>query len=137
MRCNPRMLLLSCLVPLAACATSAPPYVALPIRAGDPSISNVEVTEASLYEILRVGTPLVKRVKGTNQLEVSVPILNIHHEQVQIHVHVTFLDHDLQPIGDETNKQTKLVSPGETITHTAISRKAEAQDWLMRISWDF
>ena len=137
MKSNLRMLLLSAgLVALAACST-APPYVALPIRAGDPSISNVEVTEATLYEIVRIGTPTVKRIKGTNQLEVTVPILNIHHEQIQIHVQVTFLDHDLQPIGDETNKQTRLVSPGQTITHTAISRKAEAQDWLMRISWDF
>jgi len=124
------------LVALAACSTGAP-YVALPIRAGDPSISNVEVTESTLYEIVRIGTPTVTRIKGTNQLEVTVPILNIHHEQIQIHVQVTFLDHDLQPIGDETNKQTRLVSPGQTITHTAISRKAEAQDWVMRISWDF
>ena len=132
-----RNLLLSIgLMTLASCSTP-PPYVALPIRAGDPSISNVEVTEATLYEIVRIGTPTVQRIKGTNQLEVTVPILNIHHEQIQIHVQVTFLDHDLQPIGDETNKQTKLVSPGQTITHTAISRKAEAQDWLMRISWDF
>jgi TolA-binding protein len=125
------------LVALAACSSTAPPYVALPIRASDPGISNVEVTEATLYEIVRVGAPTVKRIKGTNQLEVTVPILNIHHEQIQIHVQVSFLDHELQPIGDETNKQTKLVSPGETVTHTATSRKAEAQDWIMRISWDF
>ncbi|HZN38410.1 MAG TPA: hypothetical protein VFD82_06380 [Planctomycetota bacterium] len=137
MRCNIRTLLSAGLVALAACASTAPPYVALPIKASDPSISNVEVTEATLYEIVRVGTPIVKRIKGTNQLEVSVPILNIHYEQIQIHVQVIFLDHSLQPIGDETNKQTKLVSPGETIMHTAISRKAEAQDWVMRISWDY
>ena len=124
------------LVALAACSTGAP-YVALPIRAGDPSISNVEVTEATLYEIVRVGAPIVKRVKGTNQLEVSVPILNIHYEPIQILVQVSYLDHELQPIGDETNRQVKLVSPGETVTHTSMSRKAEAQDWLMRISWDY
>lgn len=124
------------LVALAACST-APPYGALPIKASDPVISNVEVTEATLYEIVRVGAPVVKRVKGTNQLEVSVPILNIHYEPIQILVQVSYLDHELQPIGDETNRQVKLVSPGETITHTAMSRKAEAQDWLMRISWDY
>ena len=132
-----RMLLSAGLVALAACSSAAPPYWALPIRASDPSLSNVEVTEATLYEIVRVGTPIVQRIKGTNQLQVSVPILNIHYEQIQIHVQVTFLDHELQPIGDETNKQTKLVSPGETITYTVISKKAEAQDWSMRISWDY
>ena len=134
---NHSFLLSAGLVALAACASTAPPYVALPIKASDPSISNVEVTEATLYEILRVGTPVVKRVKGSNQLEVSVPILNIHYEPIQILVQVSYLDHELQPIGDETNRQVKLVSPGETITHTAMSRKAEAQDWLMRISWDY
>lgn len=137
MSCKHSFLLSAGLVALAACASTAPPYVALPIKASDPSISNVEVTEATLYEIVRVGAPIVKRVKGTNQLEVSVPILNIHYEPIQILVQVSYLDHELQPIGDETNRQVKLVSPGETVTHTAMSRKAEAQDWLMRISWDY
>ncbi|HEX6812974.1 MAG TPA: hypothetical protein VF384_15220 [Planctomycetota bacterium] len=120
----------------AACA-SPPPYAALPIRVSAPRLSNVQIMEATLYDILRVGEPTVQRVKGTNQLEVGVPIMNTHYEQIQVLVQVVYLDATQQEIGDETNRQVRLISPGETITHSAMSRKAEALDWVMYISWDY
>lgn len=136
MKCNLRTLLLSAGLVTAACS-SAPAFTARSMKAGAPDVQNVEITAGTLRDMLLVGEPVVKRVKGTNQLEVSVPILNTHYEQIQILVQVAFLDHSLQPLGDETNKQVRLVSPGETITHSAMSRKAEAQDWVMRIYWDY
>ena len=135
MKRNIRTLLLS--AGLVAACSSAPAFTARSMKAGAPDVQNVEITSGTLRDMLLVGEPLVKRVKGSNQLEVSVPILNTHYEQIQILVQVAFLDHSLQPLGDETNKQVRLVSPGETITHTAMSRKAEAQDWVMRIYWDY
>lgn len=120
---------------LAACG-SAPPYVARPIEDDAELVSNVVVTDGELNDVVRVGNAGVERVDGTNQLRVVVPIRNIDDEPIQILVQTSFLNLQKQPIGDDTNQQVKIVPPGSTVAHTAISKTADARDWTMRISWN-
>jgi hypothetical protein len=119
---------------LAACA--APPYAALPIGEDSEAVTNVEISDGRLYDIVRAGPPLVERIAGTNQMRVSVPLQNIDQEGIQVLVQVSFLDDRRQPIGDETNSQVLLLAPGATVTHVAISKRAEAARWVMRIRWN-
>ena len=121
---------------LFAGCSSAPPYAAQAIEDDAEMFSNVVVTDAELYDIVRVGRASVARVPGTDQLKILVPIRNIDDEQIQILAQVSFLDLEKLPIGDDTNRQVKLIAPGDTITHTAISRGAEAKDWTLRLSWN-
>jgi hypothetical protein len=119
---------------LGACS-SGPPYEARTIDDDVEQVSYVVVNDAELYDIVRVGQPLVERVPGTNQLRIVVPIRNIDDEAIQIVAQVSFLNGSKQPIGDDTNRQVKLLAAGETITHEAISQRAEAADWLLRLDW--
>ena len=124
-----------CALALAACS-SAPPYAALPIEDDAEAISNVVIADDELYDVIRVGRAGVERVPGTNQLKVAVPVRNIDDEAIQLLVQVSFLDTQRNPIGDDTNQQIKLIGPGSTITHVAISKHPEAMDWVLRISWN-
>lgn len=119
----------------AAC--SSPPYAARTIDDDAEMESNVTVTDSELYDVLHVGrNPLVERVPGTDQLRVVVTLRNVDDEAIQVLAQMSFLNAQKQPIGDDTNKQVKLLAPGETITHTAISKSAEARDWQLRLSWN-
>ena len=130
--CKNHLLPLLALFGLAACS-GARPYAALPIE-GDPElVSNVVVRDPDLYDAIRVGRAGVERVAGSNQLKVAVPIRNISDGTVQVRVQTSFLDLAKQPIGDETNQQVQILSPGATVTHTAMSATAAARDWTMRI----
>ncbi len=129
------ILLCTGLLAISSCS-SAPPYAALRIEDDAEMTSNVVVADSKLHDVVRVGSPFVERVAGTNQLKVAVPIRNIDDEPIQILVQVSFLNSKKEPIGDDTNQQVKLLSPGNTITHVAISKQAEAQDWVLRISWN-
>lgn len=120
---------------LTGCA-SGPPYAALRIENDAERISNVVVADAELYDVVRVGEASVERVAGTNQLKVVVPIRSVDDEPIQVLVQVSFLDLQKHPIGDDTNRQVRIIAPGSTITHTAISKQAEASDWVMRIDWN-
>jgi hypothetical protein len=126
---------LSSLILFAACS-SAPPYAALPIENDAEMTSNVVVADAELYDVIRVGSSSVERVPGTNQLKVAIPVRNIDDEQIQVLLQVSFLNSRRQPIGDDTNQQVKLIGPGSTMTHVAISKTEQAQDWVLRISWN-
>ncbi len=120
---------------VAAC--SSPPYAARTIDDDAEMESNVTVTDSELYDVLHVGrNPLVERVPGTDQLRVVVTLRNVDDEAIQVLAQMSFLNAQKQPIGDDTNKQVKLLAPGETITHTAISKSAEARDWQLRLSWN-
>lgn len=120
---------------LGACS-SAPPYAALAIENDAEATSNVVVTDAELHDVIRVGQAFVERVEGTNQLRVTVPIRNIDDETIQILAQVSFLNGRKQPIGDDTNRQVKILAPGDTITYVAISKQAEAADWTLRLGWN-
>lgn len=132
---NPTVPVVAAMLLFAACSSS-PPYAALAIEDDAEMTSNVVIADAKLYDIVRVGSPFVERVVGSNQLRVSVPIRNIDDEPIQILAQTSFLNDRKQPIGDDTNKQVKLLAPGDTITHVAISKQAEAKDWVLRISWN-
>jgi hypothetical protein len=130
-------------VPAALCAvlfagcSSVPSYAALAIEDDAEMTNNVTVTDSELRDIVRVGgRPFVERIPGSNQLKVTVTIRNIDDEPIQILAQVSFLNERKEPIGDDTNKQVKLLAPGDTITHTAISKMAEARDWQLRLSWN-
>ena len=129
-----RTALLAFALSLAAC--SSVPYGALPIDERQDPIPNVEIRDTRLYDIVRVGKPIVDRVPGSNQLRVSVQLCNIDQERIQVLAQVTFLDANKQPIGDETNKQVLILASGDVVTHEAISDKTEAVDWVMRIRWN-
>lgn len=120
---------------LGACS-SAPPYAAMAIEDDAEATSNVVVTDGELHDIVRVGQAFVERVAGTNQLRVTVPIRNIDDETIQILAQMSFLNGRKQPIGDDTNRQVKILAPGDTITYVAISKQAEAADWTLRIGWN-
>jgi hypothetical protein len=124
-----------CVIALAACS-SAPPYAALPIEDDAEAVSNVVIADDELYDVIRVGRAGVERIPGTNQLKIAVPVRNIDDEGVQVLCQVSFLDGKGNPIGDDTNQQVKLIGPGSTMTHVAISKHAEAMDWRLRISWN-
>jgi hypothetical protein len=135
MNANKLFALSAAVFALAACS-SAPPYAAQPIEDDAEAVSNVVVADDELYDVIRVGRAGVERVPGTNQLKVAVPVRNIDDEAVQLLVQVSFLDTQRNPIGDDTNQQVKLIGPGSTITHVAISKHPEAMDWVLRISWN-
>lgn len=117
---------------LTACGSAAP-YAALPINDDRESMANVFVTNAQLRRWVRVGRPAVRRVEGSNQLKVTVPIRNITRNPLQVRVQVNFLNLERQPIGDDTNQQTQVISPGMTVNHTVTSISSEARDWKMSI----
>jgi len=119
----------------AACGSS-PPYAALSIEDDAEMTSNVVVADSELYDVVRIGQPFVERIAGSNQLKVSVPIRNIDDERIQILAQVSFTNERKQPIGDDTNKQVKLIAPGDTVTHVAISKTEQARDWVLRLSWN-
>ncbi|MBX3463402.1 MAG: hypothetical protein KF830_09535 [Planctomycetes bacterium] len=133
---QPNLASLFLLALLATGCSSGPPYEALPIEDDAEQSSYVVVTDAKLRDLVRVGRPFVERVAATNQLRVAVPIRSIHDETIQILAQVSFLNASKQPIGDETNRQVKVLPPGSTVTHIAISKSAEAADWVMRLSWN-
>ena len=120
---------------LGACS-SAPPYAAMAIEDDAEATSNVVVTDGELHDIVRVGQAFVERVPGTNQLRVTVPIRNIDDETIQILAQMSFLNGRKQPIGDDTNRQVKILAPGDTITYVAISKQVEAADWTLRLGWN-
>ena len=121
---------------LAGCG-SVPPYAARTIEDDAEMESNVTVADGELYDVLLVGeNPRVERVPGTNQLKVVVTLRNIDQEPIQILAQTSFLDAQKRPLDDDTNQQVRLLGPGETITHTAISKLAEARDWQLRLSWN-
>ena len=62
-----------------------------------------------------------------------VPIRNISSRTLQIRVQTSFLNLQKQPIGDDTNQQVQILSPGMTVTHTVMSGTTAARDWTMRI----
>ncbi|MFT7537399.1 MAG: putative lipoprotein YajG [Hyphomicrobiaceae bacterium] len=130
-----KLLPLSCLMAtmfLASCSSVAP-YAALPIENDAEQVSNVVVTNAELRSKLRVGRAGVRRVDGSNQLKVIVPIRNVSENQLQIRIQVSFLDLEKAPIGDDTNSQVQIIGPGETHNHSVTSTMSEARDWVMRI----
>lgn len=117
---------------LPACGSTAP-YAALPIDDAREMMTNVHVTNAQIRRWVRVGRAGVQRIEGTNQLKVVVPIRNITRNPLQVRVQTSFLNLERQPIGDDTNEQVQVISPGMTINHTVTSRSSEARDWSMSI----
>ena len=75
----------------------------------------------------------MQRVETSNQLKVVVPIRNIGGDTLQVRVQTSFLDLERMPIGDDTNQQVQIISPGMTVNHVVVSSKAAARDWTMRI----
>jgi len=124
------------LVLLLAACSSAPPYAALPIEDDAEATANVVVADSSLLDVVRIGRTGVERVAGSNQLKVMVPIRNIDDEPILVLVQTSFLDGQKNAIGDDTNQQIKLISPGSTLPVIVLSRTDFAQDWIMRISWN-
>ncbi len=120
---------------LGACS-GAPPYAAKAIEDDAEATSNVVVTDGNLHDVIRVGQAFVERVEGTNQLRVTVPIRNIDDKTIQILAQMSFQNGRKQPIGDDTNRQIKILAPGDTITYVAISKQAEAADWTLRLGWN-
>ena len=131
-----RTLPLAALPLFALAACSVPPYVALPIEDDAEELSNVVVADAELQDVVRVGRAGVERVPGSNQLRVMVPIRNIDDEPIQILVQVSFLDGRGDHVGDDTNRQVKLIGPGSTLPVVFTSKQERAQDWQMRLSWN-
>lgn len=123
---------LAMLAILTSCGSTAP-YAALPIDDAREMLTNVHVTNAQIRRKVRVGRAGVQRIEGTNQLKVVVPIRNITRNPLQIRVQTSFLNIERQPIGDDTNEQVQVISPGMTINHVVTSRSSEARDWSMNI----
>lgn len=126
--------LLAFVLSLPACSSA--PHSALPMNENLLPVANVEISDSRLKDIVRVGQPVIDRIAGSNQMRVSVRLTNIDQERIQVLAQVAFLDADRHPIGDETNKQVLILAPGDVVTHVAISNKAEAVDWVMRIRWN-
>jgi hypothetical protein len=120
---------------LAACS-SGPPYVVQSFEEDPEERFNVVVTDAELYDVVRVGRAAADRVPGSNQMKVMVPIRNIDDEPIEIMVQVSFLDSGRAPIGDDTNRQYKMLAPGATVPLVFVSKQETARDWTMRISWN-
>jgi len=130
-----KLLPLSCLLAtmfLASC-NSVAPYAALPIEDDAEQVANVVVTNAKLRQGLRIGRAGVRRIEGSNQLKLIVPIRNVSKRELQVRIQVSFLDLEKVPIGDDTNAQVQIIGPGETHNHSVTSTMSEARDWIMRI----
>jgi hypothetical protein len=125
---------LAVLAVVAAACSSGPPYAARRIGDG-PELGNIKVFDSALNDIIEVGPANVDRVPTTNQLKVMVPIRNTSDTPIQIRVQVSFLDGRKLMIGDDTNEQVKLLSPGSTMPHVVMSKQDLAQDWEMTINW--
>ena len=76
----------SCLAALAclsACSSMAP-YPGQAIEDDAEQATNVVVSSTRLHRDLRFGRASVKRVEGTNQLKVIVPIRNVGDDGLQV-----------------------------------------------------
>ncbi|MBK8099906.1 MAG: hypothetical protein IPK26_22620 [Planctomycetes bacterium] len=129
--------------PVPACAAlailtgcSSPPYAAYAIEDDAELVSHVVVADGSLQDVVRVGQPLVERMPGNNALRVVVPIRNVDDEPIEILAEMSFQTVQKTPLMDDTNRQYKRIAAGHTINFEAISRKQEAADWVLRLSWN-
>lgn len=127
-----RLLAALALAALASCS-SARPYAALPIEGDAERVANVVVTDSDLRDRLRVGRAGVSRVEASGQLKVVVPIRNVSSKALQLRVQTSFLDQERRPIGDETNHQVEVLSPGATVNFSVMSATRQARDWTMRL----
>jgi len=91
------------------------------------------VTDRDLRERVRVGRAGVTRVEGSGQLKVVVPIRNVWEETLQLRVQTSFLDAERRPLGDDTNQQVEILSPGATRNFVVTSTTSDARDWTMRL----
>lgn len=123
------------LVLFAGCGAAAP-YAARAIEDDAEQTSAVVIEERSLHAILRVGKPLLERIPVTNQLRVTVPVRNIGDESIQFRAQMTFLDGKREPIGDETPRSLQFLEPGHTVYVTVTSQRANADDFVLRLSWN-
>lgn len=123
---------LAALACLAACSSMAP-YPGRAIEDDAEQTTNVVVSSTRLHRDLRFGRASVKRVEGTNQLKVIVPIRNVSEDRLQVRVQVSFTDLEKLPIGDETNFQVALIGAGETYSHSVTSTSSQARDWILRV----
>ena len=128
---NKSLLSVACAL-LAACS-GARPYAALPIEDDAELVANVVVTDRDLRERVRVGRAGVTRVEGSGQLKVVVPIRNVWEETLQLRVQTSFLDAERRPLGDDTNQQVEVLSPGATRNFVVTSSTSDARDWTMRL----
>lgn len=109
------------------------PYPGQAIEDDAEQATNVVVSSTRLHRDLRFGRASVKRVEGTNQLKVIVPIRNVSEDGLQVRVQVSFTDLEKLPIGDETNFQVALIGAGETYNHSVTSSTSQARDWILRV----
>lgn len=109
------------------------PYPGQAIEDDAEQATNVVVSSTRLHRDLRFGRASVKRVEGTNQLKVIVPIRNVGDDGLQVRVQVSFTDLEKLPIGDETNFQVALIGAGETYSHSVTSATSQARDWILRV----
>ncbi|MCR9246170.1 MAG: hypothetical protein NXI31_14160 [bacterium] len=117
---------------LTSCA--ARPYPAYAIENDAEQVSNVVVSDASLQDVVRVGTALVEQ--GRNGFRVIVPVRNIDSEQIQVLAQVTFLDADRRPVGDSSNQQVQIIGPGHTVDLEWTSLSSRAADYTLRLAWN-
>ena len=128
-----RIALLS-LLALSACGS--PPYPAYSIGNDAERVSQVVMSDAILQEILRAGVPLVERLQPEDYLRVVVPIRNVDDEPVQVLAQMSFLDRERRPLLDDTNRQVMILPAGGTSNFEAISRGPQAEDFVLRLSWN-
>jgi hypothetical protein len=121
---------------LLVAACSAPPYPAFAIENDAEQVSHVVVTDASLHDIIRAGTPLVERTPGGNTLRIVVPLRNIDDNTIQILAQMSFLNGQKAPIGDDSNRQVLTIAPGHTVNFECSSKRQEAVDYTLRLGWN-
>lgn len=120
---------------LSACS-SAPPYAAYAIEDDAELGNHVVVSDKSLRDVIRIGHPLVERIPGGDNLRVVVPVRNIDDDPVQVLAQLDFRDRQQRPLGDSTNRQVMTIPAGMTVNVEAISVRADAMDYILRLSWN-
>lgn len=131
---RPRLAIAACAVWFASCSSTAP-YPAYAIEDDAELISSVVVADSVLQDIIRVGRPQVSRLE-TGELRVFVPVRNIDDEEIQVLTQISFRDEQRQPVGDNSNRQVKLIAPGDTVDLMWTSLSRDAADYVVRITWN-
>ncbi len=122
-----------CAAWFASCSTA--PYPAYAIEDDAEQVASVVVADTALQNVIRVGRAQVSRLQ-TGELKVIVPVRNVDDEQIQVLAQISFRDEQRLSVGDTSNRQVKLIPPGDTIELMWTSLSKDAADYVVRLGWN-
>lgn len=119
---------------VVACCSSGPPYPARAMEDPDRErLYPVQLLDEDLVDLLEVGRLVLDRVGAGDFLQVQVSVRNVGDDELQLSFDVQFLDATDNPYGDRTPRRHVILRSGDTELFSAMSSKARAANFVMRI----